>query len=393
MAENFDVVICGGGVTGCSTAYFLASNPDFDGTVLVIERDPTYENAPSAKATGGIRQQFSTAENIQIGLFGAHFAKNADEYLSVDGDSAGIVFREQGYLLLGDAKAMPVLKENQVVQQAEGANISILDAKTLKERFPWVDSDELEGAAFGETDEGWIDPYSLLQAFKRKARSLGVEFRKDVVTSIEAEGGKATGVVVEDGTRIGAGHVLNSAGASGGRALLTPLGVDVPIESRRRTTFVWECKTDVTKAPLTVLPSGVAWRPEGKLCLSNLAPPAEKDPERFDYDIDYNQFEEDIWPELARYIPAFEAIKLINAWVCHYDYNTLDENAIIDFVPGFENLLLALGFSGHGMQQSPAVGRALSELIVHGEYRAMNLKRLGYERVINGDPIRENNCW
>lgn len=393
MSDSHDVVIIGGGVTGSATAWSLAASADFTGSILVIERDPTYENAPSARATGGIRQQFSTPENIRMGLYGAEFARNADEHLALDESGTGLRFIEQGYLLLGTERIMPLLEENHRVQSAEGASISLLDRDALKARFPWVNTEELVGASFGERNEGWVDPYTLLQAFRRKARSLGVEYAHDEALTVTTSGGRATSVRLASGRVVNCGVLVNAAGASGVVDIGRQVGIELPIESRLRAAFVFECKTDLSGAPLTILPSGVAWRPEGTRFISNLAPSADNDPERYDHEIDYNQFEQDIWPELAHWIPAFEAIKLVHAWSCHYDYNTLDENAIIDRIPGCDNAFVACGFSGHGLQQSPAVGRALSELIIHGEFRTLDLSGFGFDRVVRGEGIHEINCW
>ncbi|MEM7408468.1 MAG: FAD-binding oxidoreductase [Pseudomonadota bacterium] len=393
MSNSYDVVIIGGGVIGSATAYFLASNADFDGSVAVIERDSTYENAPSAKATGGIRQQFSTPENIQIGLFGAHFVKHADEYLEVDGEGPGLVFREQGYLVLASPDALPILTQNHATQRAEGADILHLDPGALAEKFPWLNVESLGGGFFGASDEGWLDPYGLLQAFKRKARSLGVTYVNDEVMDVAHDTGVARSVTLRSGKTLAAGTFINSAGASGAKAIAQSLGVEIPVESRLRATFVFECREDLSSAPLTVLPNGQAWRPEGSRFLSNLAPPAERDPERYDYDMDHDQFESEMWEPLATYVPAFEAVKVVQAYCCHYDLNTLDENAILGLLPGFSNAYLTAGFSGHGMQQAPAVGRAMSELITYGEFRSLDLTRFGYERVLRGEGIFESHCW
>ena len=133
--------------------------------------------------------------------------------------------------------------------------------------------------------------------------------------------------------------------------------------------------------PLTITEAGVAFRSEGKGFVSNVSPPPERDPVTKDTDIDYDLFDELIWPALASRVPAFEAIKQTGAWCCHYDYNMLDENLIIGRTPAYENFFLAVGFSGHGLQQSPAVGAsALPRLITFSEYRTIDLVRFGYER-------------
>lgn len=393
MAERYDVVILGGGLSGCSTAYHLMAEPGFDGRVLVVERDPSYANAPSAKATGGIRQQFSTPENIRIGLYGAAFVREADRHLGVDGEGTGILFREQGYLTLARPDALDVAEANHAAQQAEGADIVRHDPASLARHFPWLKADGLAAGFHGASGEGWVDPYALLQGFRRKARALGAEFRADEAVAIASRDGRAETVALASGDVIAAGCVVIAAGASGVRALAREVGFDLPVESRLRTTFVFDCRDDLAHAPLTVLPGGVAWRPEGRTFLANLAPPAERDPERFDLEIDHDQFEREIWPVLAEWVPAFEAVRVSHAYACHYDVNLLDENAVIGKLPGTGNVYIATGFSGHGMQQSPAVGRALGELICHGAFRSLDLSRLGPERLLSGEGIFESNCW
>ena len=110
-----------------------------------------------------------------------------------------------------------------------------------------------------------------------------------------------------------------------------------------------------------------------------------------DWEVDYSWFEERIWPSLAARIPAFEAIKVINAWVGHYDYNAFDQNAVIGHHPEIGNLYFANGFSGHGLQQGPAAGNALAELIIHNRYKTIDLARFGFERVLRKEPLFERN--
>ena len=393
MDTRYDAVIIGGGVTGCATALFLAREPGFDGTVLVVERDPTYENAPSAKATGGFRQQFSTPENIRIGLFGVHFLKHLDEYLSIDGETPDVGFRENGYLLLATTSMLPAMLENNAVQRELGADVHFRDSDELRARFPWLATDGVAGGFLSDSNEGYVDPYSLLQAYRRKARSLGVEFVHDEAVSVRSEGARVTGVTLAGAGKVACGVVVNSAGAYGASEICASVGVEIPIESRKRFTFVFECREPIGPTPLTITEVGVAFRSEGKGFISNISPPPQRDPVTKDTEIDHELFDELIWPALAARVPAFEAIKQTGAWCCHYDYNTLDENLIIGRTPEYENFYLAVGFSGHGLQQSPAVGRALAELITFGEFRAIDLARFGYERVLTGDALREVNCY
>ena len=392
MTVSYDVVIVGGGVSGSATAYFLAAR-SFGGSIAVVERDPTYSQAPSARAAGGIRQQFSTPENIRIGLFGAEFVKNIHDYLSIDGEMADVGFKERGYLILASPQSLPAMQENQVLQRDLGANIVYQSNDALVVSYPWMQTRGLAGGFLGTENEGWLDPYSLLQAFRRKAIALGVTYIEDEVTTLRREGARITNIGLRSGLRIVPGQVLNAAGARDVAGLMAQVEIPLPVEPRKRCAFVFECRDEIGETPQVILPNGVAFRKEGARYLTVVAPSPDADPPTDSFDIDYALFDDVIWPTLAERVPAFEAIKLVNAHSCHYDFNTLDENAILGFVPGIDNLLVAAGFSGHGLMQSPAVGRALSELIDLGEYRTLDLSRFGYGRVTANAPLVETNCY
>jgi sarcosine oxidase len=393
MQPVYDVVIVGGGVMGSAAAYFLAAEDAFDGSILVIERDQTYQRAPSARATGGIRQQFSVPENVRIGLFGAQFVKRIGEYLAVDGEVPDVGFIEGGYLLLATPEALPLMQANHATQRANGADIAFQTRDDLGARFPWLDAGGLAGGFLGLSNEGWLDPYALLQAYRRKARALGVTYLEDEAVGLTRDGGRITAVILRAAGRVRAGVVLDAAGARDAAKIAAMAGVELPVEPRKRCTYVFECREEIGAPPLTILPDGVTFRPEGRGFLSNVSPPRERDRAATDFAVDYELFEEVIWPALAARVPAFEAIKLRRAYSCHYDFNLLDENAILGRPPGLENFYLASGFSGHGLQQSPAVGRALSELITFGAYRTLDLSRLDYQRVLTGEAVVETNCY
>ena len=277
MQSSYDVVIIGGGVTGSSTACFLAAEDAFDGSILVIERDPTYEHAPSARASGGFRQQFSTPENVRIGLYGAHFLKHIDEHLMVDGETPDVGFRERGYLLLSTAEALPLMRDNNAVQRECGADIHFQSPAQLRERFPWLSTEGLAGAFLGLSNEGWVDPYSLLQAYRRKARSTGVDYVADEAVEVSRHNARVDSVRLRDGGRVEAGVVLNVAGARDAAQIAAQVGVDLPVEPRKRCTFVFECREDLGAPPLTIMPNGVAFRPEGRGFIGMASPPPEWD--------------------------------------------------------------------------------------------------------------------
>jgi sarcosine oxidase len=170
-------------------------------------------------------------------------------------------------------------------------------------------------------------------------------------------------------------------------------GIELPVRPRKRYVFVIDCPTKLPGAGLMIDPSGVYFRPEGRFHITGVAPPDEEDPDAEDFDIEDGYFERLIWPTLARRVPAFETLKVVNAWCCHYDLSTLDHNAILGTHPDVAGLLLACGFSGHGLQHSPGVGRAMAELIVHGGYRSIDLTRFGWARVAANAPLGESNVF
>ncbi|NIR29476.1 MAG: FAD-binding oxidoreductase [Gammaproteobacteria bacterium] len=390
--QAYDVLIVGGGVIGSAIAYFLAACERFDGRVLVVERDASYRDCSTARSVGGIRQQFSTPENMQMSLFGAQFIKGAAEHLSVDGEAPTIDFVEAGYLTLASPSGRDALEANHAVQQAHGAEIALLSPEELSARFPWLRTDDLAGGTLGLSHEGWLDPYGLLQGFRRKARSLGVHYVQDEVSGMARAGRRIVAARLRSGRELGCGHLVNAAGPRA-RQVAALAGVDIPVSPRKRCVFAFDCREKLPRCPLTIDPAGLYFRPEGPSYICGISPRPSEDPdcEDFDLEVEYGWFEERLWPMLAHRVPAFEALKMTNAWAGHYAYNTFDQNAILGPHPEVENLMLANGFSGHGLQQSPAVGRAISELIAFGEYRSLDLSRFGYARILQGRPVRELN--
>lgn len=386
--KSYDVVIVGGAAHGASAAYHLAADPGFSGRILLIERDPTFARAATALSAGGIRQQFSCAVNVALSLYGIDFLRRAGDLLAVDGDRPDLGLVEGGYLFLASPAGAATLRRNHALQTALGADILHLDRAGLAVRFPWLATDGLAAGCLGASGEGWFDGYALAQALRRKARALGVELLTAEVARIADD----NTVELADGTRIAAGTVIIAAGTATPR-LLAPLGVALPVEARKRFVFSFACREALPRLPLTIDPSGVYVRSEGDIYIGGASPPEDADPPAAaaDFDVDHAFFEETVWPVLAARIPAFEAIRPGRAWAGHYDYNAFDQNAIVGALPGRPGLLVATGFSGHGLQQSPGVGRGLAELVVHGRYASLDLGPLGYDRIPAGHPLVEAN--
>ena len=401
-SETADVVICGGGAIGSSVAYHLAADPGFRGKVIVVEKDPTYRYAASALSAASIRQQYSTAVNIRISLYGIGFLRDIGRHLAVDGEAPAIDLHEGGYLYLASGQGAPVLEANQKLQAAEGADIALYDPAALKNRFPWLNVDDLACGTFGVSGEGWFDGWAVLQAFRRKARSLGVEYRQGEVARYLVEGGKVAGVELADGGRIACGAAVNASGTHGARLAATA-GIAIPVKSMKRYVFTFTCKGAVDDCPLLIDTSGAWCRAEGKrgaegqLFIGSCSPLTEEQDEEWVEtdptveDVDWPFFEEAVWAPLAHRIPAFEQIRPGRAWAGPYDMCGLDHNAIVGPAVGMPGLYLANGFSGHGLQQAPAVGRGLAEQILHGRYLTLDISDLGHERVVAGRPLLESN--
>ncbi len=374
---------------GSAVACFLAAEDAFGGTVAVVEKDPSYQRCSTSLSAGGIRQQFSSRENIEISLFGIHFLRNLDRYLAVRGQAPDVSLVENGYLFLATADGYETLARNHALQRECGADIRLLSRDDLGARFPWLNTADLAAGAFGESGEGWLDPYGLLQAFKRKARSLGVTYLHDEVIGIDRVGSRIRGVNLRGAGPLNCGVVVNAAGAQAARVASLAGIDDLPVRSRRRCVFRFETPAAIERCPLVVDPGGAYFRPEGDGFICGIAPP--EDPDCDDFDVDATLFEDVLWPALAHRVPAFEALRPGAAWAGHYAYNVIDQNAILGPHPEVPNFLFANGFSGHGLQQSPAVGRYVSELIAFGAPRTLDLGALAYTRFGAGRQRLEGN--
>jgi glycine/D-amino acid oxidase-like deaminating enzyme len=389
--DHADVVIVGGAIIGSAVATFLASRSDFDGRILVVERDPTFRTSSTTLSAASIRLQFSTPLNIEISRFGIDLIKHPDRYLAVDGEVPQVEFVENGYLFLATDAGMATLEHNHAVQRSLDVPVQLFSPTELHARFDWLYTDDLAGASLGLSDEGWFDAYALLQGFRRKARSLSVEERIGEVVELERDGSRLRGVRLADGSVIDAEWVVNAAGPRAA-AVAALAGIDLPVRPRKRHVYHLEAPISLGAAPLTVDPSGIYFRPEGPAYIVGFSPrEGDPDPDTLDLVADRGRFEAFVWPALAHRVPAFDHVRLLDTWAGHYEVNTLDANAIIGPHPDIPNLLFANGFSGHGLQQAPAVGRGLAEWIATGRFETIDLGPLGFDRIIRGDPIRELN--
>ncbi len=397
MKSHYDVVIVGGAVIGASVAYYLTANPDFDGSVLIVERDPSFSQASTSLSASSIRTQFSNPINVRVSQYGYEVIRNFGEMMEVAGDRPDLGFQPGGYLFLADTEAKAqILRENHVAQTSCGADVVLWGRDALAEAFPHLRVDDIVLASYGRSGEGWFSNTGLMNGFRAKARAQGADYVTDEVVAIAREGARVVSVTLKSGVVVEAGTVVN---ASGPRAALTArmAGLDVPVEPRKRTLFVFDCarspqgsaRVNEGRLPLMIDTTGVHCRPEGRYFLTGGVPKDDAAVDWDDFEPNHAEFEEIVWPALAERSEAFEAIKVVNQWAGHYAYNTLDHNFVVGRHPEVTNFIFANGFSGHGLQQAPATGRGVSELIVYGGYRSLDLTEAGYERVVEGRPFLE----
>jgi FAD-dependent oxidoreductase domain-containing protein 1 len=388
--DTCDIAIVGGGGMGSATAYFLGVLGGRASKVAVVELDPTYARASTTLAAGGIRQQFSTPENIRMSQFGYRFLETIGEVLATDDRHPDVGLRPTPYLRLASAAAREVLGRHCELQRSLGAGSTWLEASDLAGRYPWMNTEDVAAAILGGGGEGMFDPYSMLQAFRRKAQSLGVRYHRAAVVGMEARPSDrtVTSLRLDDGAVLRCGVVVNAAGPRAA-AVAAMAGLELPVEAVKAHSFAFRAEQPVADCPIVLdQVQGVQFKPEGELYVC-AAPGGDLAAADDDFDLDPDLFERVVWPRVAARVPQFERLRLVRGWVGHVEYNRLDGNPVIGLHPERPNLYFLTGFSGHGVQHAPAAGRAMAELILFGEYRSLDLSRFGWDRVIRGEPLAE----
>ncbi|WP_428120298.1 NAD(P)/FAD-dependent oxidoreductase [Candidatus Poriferisodalis sp.] len=391
LRDTYDVVIVGGAVIGSSIAWALSANEDFDGTVLVVERDPSYAQASTSLTNSCMRQQFSNPLNVQISRFGADFVRNFRERLGGDPEIPDLFVHHFGYMYLaGDEDFAATLRRNQAIQSELGAGTRIMSPAQIKADYPFYNVDDIVCGSHNLVDEGYFDSGTMFDWWRRKARQNGVEYVTGEVADLVVQSGRVDAVVLASGETVRSGALVNAAGP---RAVdvAAMAGATLPVEPRKRYTFIFEAAEPLDRAlPLTIDPTGVHMRSDGAAYMCGCTPDVDPAVDYDDFSMDRDIFEDKVWPVLVHRVPAFERLKVTSQWAGHYAYNTLDHNVVVGPHHEVGNFIFANGFSGHGMQQSPAIGRAVSEWIAYGEYRTLDLTPLGYQRIVENRPFVES---
>ncbi|MGC6453573.1 MAG: NAD(P)/FAD-dependent oxidoreductase [Candidatus Puniceispirillaceae bacterium] len=387
---SYDVVIVGGAIMGSASAWFLAQNPDFDGSILVVERDPGYGQSSTAHTNSCMRQQFSTALNIHISQFAADFVTNLRGYMG-DDRVPELGIQNYGYMYLADNDDFAaLLRANQKIQLDAGTATEILSPDEIAARYPFYNLEDIRLGSINLRDEGYWDGGTVFDWLRRSAREKGAEYVAGEVVGIGRSGDRITHVTLASGEQVSCGTLVNASGPRAARTAAMA-GIELPVEPRKRFTFIFRAERPLDRdLPLTIDPSGVHVRQDGpQTYLAGC--PADPDP-AVDYDdfvMDHSRWQDHVWPILPHRIPQFEAIRVVTEWAGHYAFNTLDQNAILGPHDEVANFIFQNGFSGHGLQQSPAMGRGVAELITYGAFRSLDLSPFSWNRIAAGQPLVE----
>lgn len=393
-SPSYDVAIVGGATSGSAIAWFLASNPDFKGKILVVERDPSLSYSATQASNNCMRQQFATEINVKIAQYAAEFVKDFRKNLGCeeDGGMPDLPIRNFGYLYLSDNDEFTAtLGEDQRLQAACGAGTKIVSSAEIASKYPFYELSDIKAGSLNTVDEGAYDALGMVRCLRKKAQSLGVDYIHNEVTGVKLEGNKITSITLKSGETVSVGTMVNAAGTRAAQVSQLA-GIDLPIEARRRYTYIFSVDKPLSQdLPLTIDPTGVHMRSYREKDYLIGCPPTGPDTA---VDVEDFSYAEDIWnnqmlPVLRKRVPQFSTAKVTHSWMGHYEFNTFDHNAIIGPHTEVGNLMFCVGFSGHGSQQAPACGRGVAELITYGRFRTLDLSALSYARIPKNEPLVE----
>ena len=367
-----DVAVVGAGIIGASCAYHLA---DAGLSVVVVDRNEAAAMGSTGLSAAGVRVQFVEPTNVALSLASIRdYAAFEDRY----GADSG--YRPVGYLLLVPEAAWDAHLAGVEVQRSLGAPVEVLDPEQARRRFVDLDPAGLAGATFGPID-GVVDPHAVTHTYLGRARDLGahVRLRTEVVAIDRTD--DTWGLVTPTG-RLEARTVVNAAGCWAGE-LGRLAGLDVKVEPVRRMVYVTEPVSGRPTTPLTVdLGSGVYFRSEGERLIFGRSNPDE--PHGFTTGMDWDWLEPTVEAAATRF-PWFvdERLDRTASWYGYYEM-TPDDNAVLGASPDAPGWVDACGFSGHGVQHAPAVGRAIREEIVDGRAHTIDIDPLRLTRFRGG---------
>ncbi len=389
MSNNYDVIFAGAGVMGCATAYnLLLRDPNLK--ILLVERDSSYERNSTVLSDGNMRIQFNLEPNIRISQYGMQVMETFDEVMTSSTYTPATNFRRQGNMFLFSKEGEANARKGYETQKSFGCDVELLSSEQIADYFPWFEDTHgtIAGATFGPGD-GTMSPRDILLGYRHKAVDLGATVIEAEVAELLKDGSQMTGIKLKNGDVYNANIVANVTG-SWATILAETVGVTLPITPIKRE--VYSVKTDQKSdaiMPMMLFPSGqyLIHEGAGSFITGGKHP---LDPVTFtDFSWHQQRFEDHMWEGLVNYIPCFDRLQVHSGWGALYAVNTLDANAILGEWPTLKGYFCANGFSGHGFQQSHAVGRYIAELML-GVEPTLDLSIFGPQRILDNAPVFEN---
>ncbi len=379
MVERADALIIGGGVIGASVAYHLTLRGL---KPVVFERD-LLGSGNTGRSAGGVRAQFTTEVNIKLSLYSIAFYERFRDVLGADAE-----FHQVGYLFLAvSPEQMRHFEERVTFQRRLGVEVSLLSVQEVASGWPFLRTDDVHGATYSKKD-GFAGPYEVTIAFANAAKQRGATFcEQTAVREIVVERGAVRGAKTSAG-EFSSDTVVVAAGPDTPN-LVKPFGVHVPVTAYRRHLYMTESFPEIPDEIPFIIDSGTGlyFRKETGGIMLGMVDKA--DPPTFNMNVDDGYLEKLVEAALLR-VPILERANILNGWAGLYD-TTPDHHAILGRVEEVQGLYLAVGFSGHGFMHSPAVGAALSELIVDGAARCVDIEPLSLNRFAAGAMVEETN--
>ncbi len=379
MSETADVVVIGGGVVGASAAYHLADAGVE--RVVLLERADAVATGSTGACAGGFRHQFSSRINIELSQASVPMILRFSQEHGLPLDVV-----QDGYLfLVRDEPGWDDFRAGAELQRSMGVDTQLLSPDDAASIVPGIMVDDLVGAAFC-ADDGIADPAGLTQGYATLARRAGAEIRLGVeAVAIDTKGD----AVISVGTAAGpivTGVVVDAAGPWAGQLAATA-GVRLPLEPIPRMVVTTGPFPGAPARRTLVIDAATSYyfHKEGDGVLTGMGGRDEQP--SFSTDVDLRFIEEELLPTAVRVFPPIEQAGVASMWAGLYEM-TPDRHPIIGRSP-VAGLLLANGFSGHGFQHAPVVGKLLAELIVDGATRTVDVSSLGLDRFERGDLVVE----
>ncbi len=377
MTNNADAVVIGGGVMGCSILYNLAARGVKN--AVLLERE-LLGSGSTGRSSGVVRMHYSNEVHARLAWESLGIFQSFDEIV---GGECG--FTQTGFMIFSGDDDVDAFRSNVTMHQSVGIRTSIISRDDAQEIAPKFYLEDCAAIAY-EPLSGYADPSATASAYAARARQLGASVKLQTpATGIEVSGGKVTAVktgdeVIETSTAV-------VATGPWSRRFLLQHGIDLPLEATRHEVIH-------LKRPLDLPPNHpgggdlanlVYFRPEGTDLIlvgnGNIEQPVD-DPEVF-AQRPTQSFIQEVWSRIARRIPLMENAEFATGYAGLYT-STPDSHPIIDKVDGIEGLYICTGFSGHGFKLSPMVGLLMSELVLEGQAKSIDISTLRMSRFKEG---------